>query len=94
MRIEADKSLGSASTPSSSSSSASLSKSLSATLVAALVGDGTTTWDVRIGSIETDFALADPWVARGWNLTKDRVPLATGISSTRRALGGGAGAGP
>jgi CubicO group peptidase (beta-lactamase class C family) len=37
---------------------ASLSKSLSSTLVAALVGDGTTTWDARIGSIETDFALA------------------------------------
>jgi CubicO group peptidase (beta-lactamase class C family) len=42
---------------------ASLSKSLSSTLVAALVGDGTTTWDARIGSIETDFALADPWVS-------------------------------
>jgi CubicO group peptidase (beta-lactamase class C family) len=24
---------------------------------------GTTTWDARIGSIETDFALADPWVS-------------------------------
>jgi CubicO group peptidase (beta-lactamase class C family) len=42
---------------------ASLSKSLSSTLVAALVGHGTTTWDARIGSIETDFALADPWVS-------------------------------
>jgi CubicO group peptidase (beta-lactamase class C family) len=42
---------------------ASLSKSLSSTLVAALVGDGTTTWDARIGSIETDFALSDPWVS-------------------------------
>src|SRR5215510_1394885 len=41
---------------------ASLSKSLSSTLVAALVGDGTTTWDARIASIETGFALSDPWV--------------------------------
>lgn len=41
---------------------ASLSKPLSSTLVAAVVGDGTTTWDATIGSIETDFALSDPWV--------------------------------
>jgi hypothetical protein len=49
---------------------ASLSKSLSSTLVAALVGDSTTTWDARIGSIETDFALADPGSA-------SRSPFAT-----------------
>jgi CubicO group peptidase (beta-lactamase class C family) len=42
---------------------ASLSKSLSSTLVAAVVGDGTTTWDATIGSIEPGFALADPWVS-------------------------------
>ena len=42
---------------------ASLSKSLSSTLVAAVVGDGTTTWDATIGSLEPGFALSDPWVS-------------------------------
>jgi CubicO group peptidase (beta-lactamase class C family) len=42
---------------------ASLSKSLSSTLVAAVVGDGTTTWDATIGSLQPDFALADPYVS-------------------------------
>ena len=42
---------------------ASLSKSLSSTLVAAVVGDGTTTWDATISSIDSDFALSDPWVS-------------------------------
>src|SRR5262245_16721529 len=42
---------------------ASLSKSLSATLVAALVGDGTTTWDATISSIDSGFALSDAWVS-------------------------------
>jgi CubicO group peptidase (beta-lactamase class C family) len=42
---------------------ASLSKSLSSTLVAAVVGDGTTTWDATISSLEPDFALADPYVS-------------------------------
>src|SRR5215211_9071901 len=40
---------------------ASLSKSLSSTLVAAVVGDGTTTWDATIGSLEPGFALSDSW---------------------------------
>lgn len=42
---------------------ASLSKSLSSTLVAAVVGDGATTWDAAISSLEPDFALADPYVS-------------------------------
>ena len=42
---------------------ASLSKSLSSTLVAAVVGDGTTTWDATIGSLDPGFALSDPWVS-------------------------------
>ena len=42
---------------------ASLSKALSSTLVAAVVGDGTTTWDATISSLEPGFALADPWVS-------------------------------
>lgn len=42
---------------------ASLSKALSSTLVAAVVGDGTTTWDATIGSLDPDFALSDPWVS-------------------------------
>ena len=42
---------------------ASLSKAISSTLVAAVVGDGTTTWDATIGSLEPGFALADPWVS-------------------------------
>jgi CubicO group peptidase (beta-lactamase class C family) len=42
---------------------ASLSKSLSSTLVAAVVGDGTTTWDATIGSLEPGFALSDSWVS-------------------------------
>jgi CubicO group peptidase (beta-lactamase class C family) len=42
---------------------ASLSKSLSSTLVAAVVGDGTTTWDATIASLQPDFALDDPYVS-------------------------------
>ena len=42
---------------------ASLSKPLSSTLVAAVVGDGMTTWDATIGSLEPGFALSDPWVS-------------------------------
>lgn len=42
---------------------ASLSKSISSTLVAAVVGDGMTTWDATIGSLEPAFALSDPWVS-------------------------------
>jgi CubicO group peptidase (beta-lactamase class C family) len=42
---------------------ASLSKAVSSTLVAAVIGDGTTTWDATIGSLEPGFALADPWVS-------------------------------
>ncbi|MDQ4033034.1 MAG: beta-lactamase family protein [Actinomycetota bacterium] len=42
---------------------ASLSKSISSTLVAAVVGDGTTTWDATIDSLEPGFALSDPWVS-------------------------------
>src|SRR4051812_45382651 len=42
---------------------ASLSKALSSTLVAAVVGDGTTTWDATLSSLEPGFALADPWVS-------------------------------
>lgn len=42
---------------------ASLSKAISSTLVAAVIGDGATTWDATIGSIELGFALADPWVS-------------------------------
>src|SRR5262245_20330787 len=41
---------------------ASLSKPISSTLVAAVVGDGTTTWDATIGSLEPGFALSDPYV--------------------------------
>src|SRR5690349_12162775 len=42
---------------------ASLSKALSSTLVAAVVGDGMTTWDATIGSLDPGFALSDPWVS-------------------------------
>ncbi|MBL8126081.1 MAG: serine hydrolase [Chloroflexia bacterium] len=42
---------------------ASLSKPVSSTLVAAVVGDGQTTWDATIGSLEPGFALSDPWVS-------------------------------
>ena len=59
---------------------ASLSKSLSSTLVAALVGDGTTTWDARIGSIETDFALADPWVSEQVTI-RDMLCHRSGLSA-------------
>ena len=40
---------------------ASLSKPISSTLVAAVVGDGATTWDATIASIEPGFALSDAW---------------------------------
>ena len=59
---------------------ASLSKSLSSTLVAALVGDGTTTWDARIGSIETDFALSDPWVSEQVTI-RDMLCHRSGLSA-------------
>jgi CubicO group peptidase (beta-lactamase class C family) len=42
---------------------ASLSKAISSTLVAAVVGDGTTTWDATIGSLQPGFALSDPYVS-------------------------------
>jgi CubicO group peptidase (beta-lactamase class C family) len=42
---------------------ASLSKALSSTLVAAVVGDGATTWDATIASLDPGFALSDPWVS-------------------------------
>lgn len=42
---------------------ASLSKSVSSTLVAAVIGDGATTWDTTLGSLEPGFALSDPWVS-------------------------------
>jgi CubicO group peptidase (beta-lactamase class C family) len=41
---------------------ASLSKPISSTVVAALVGDGTTTWDATISSLDPGFALSDPYV--------------------------------
>ena len=41
---------------------ASLAKAISSTLVAAVVGDGTTTWDATVASLEPGFALSDPWV--------------------------------
>jgi CubicO group peptidase (beta-lactamase class C family) len=42
---------------------ASLAKPISSTLVAAVVGDGTTTWDATIGSLDPGFALSDPYVS-------------------------------
>jgi len=38
----------------------SVSKAISATTIAAVVGDGTTTWDATIASLDPGFALADP----------------------------------
>ena len=42
---------------------ASLAKPISSTVVAAVVGDGLTTWDATLASLEPEFALADPWVS-------------------------------
>ena len=42
---------------------ASLSKPISSTVVAAVVGDGLTTWDATLASLEPGFALADPYVS-------------------------------
>jgi CubicO group peptidase (beta-lactamase class C family) len=40
---------------------ASLSKAVSSTVVAALVGEGVTSWDAKIASLDPSFRLADPY---------------------------------
>ena len=42
---------------------ASLAKPISSTVVAAVIGDGLTSWDATLASLEPGFALADPWVS-------------------------------
>ncbi len=41
---------------------ASVSKPIGATVVAAFVGDGKITWDSRLNSLDSTFAMFDPWV--------------------------------
>ena len=43
---------------------ASLSKPIGSTLVAELVGEGKISWDSKIGDLDPDFVMYDPWVSR------------------------------
>jgi CubicO group peptidase (beta-lactamase class C family) len=43
---------------------ASLSKPIGSTVVAELVGEGKISWDSKIGDLDPDFAMYDPWVTR------------------------------
>jgi CubicO group peptidase (beta-lactamase class C family) len=42
---------------------ASLAKPISSTVVAAVIGDGLTSWDATLASLEPGFALSDSWVS-------------------------------
>ena len=66
---------------------ASLSKSISSTLVAAVIGDGPTTWDATIGSIEPELRAFRPVGQRPGHHPRHALPSLRLAGLWRRPAG-------